>query len=149
MAVEILPRRGGSAPLTAGPGPSEQLTQNAPAVLQAMLSRRVLALPGVWSGAAGSCVSGSQSWRLLPSIGRGPPTAFITDTEFAHAHPPYDGSMHLMLSTSLASAAIAAGWGERNWASDAVLIYGPRDQGELTVIWHLVRCSYLSAAQGG
>lgn len=141
----ILPRRSGSAPLTSGPGPSEQLTQNAPAGLQAILSHRVLTLPGVWSGASDACVSGSRAWRLLPSIGRAPPQMVLANSEFAHVHPPYDGSVHLMLPTSLASSAIAAGWGERTWASAAVLIYGPRDLDELAVIWQLVRSAYRNA----
>ena len=66
--------------------------------------------------------------------------------EFAHLHPPEDGSLHLTLPAPVADAAYAAGWGEPHPMTGTPLIFGPRDEVELEVVWGLLRASYEHAS---
>lgn len=73
-------------------------------------------------------------------------------TEFAHLHPPDDGSLHLVLTEDHAQAVIEAGWGEFHplvelgvMPPTTVMIYGPRDEEELEVVWNIVQASYFNA----
>lgn len=64
--------------------------------------------------------------------------------EFAHTHK--DGSMHLMLSPEEEKIVMDAGWGELHpWHHRGVreiLIYAPRDTGELETVQAIVSASY-------
>ncbi len=69
--------------------------------------------------------------------------------EFAHVHPPYDGSMHMMLPEDLVAEVVEQGWGEahplvpRGEAPPTLLmVFGPRDEGELKVVLKLIDASY-------
>ena len=68
--------------------------------------------------------------------------------EVVHAHPS-DGSLHLTLHPADAAAVIRAGWGERHplgsggWLSwfvpaGFILVYAPRDEGEVRVAMRIV-----------
>jgi hypothetical protein len=68
--------------------------------------------------------------------------------EVVHAHPS-DGSLHLTLHPADAAAVIGAGWGERHplgsggWLSwfvpaGFILVYAPRDEGEVRVAMRIV-----------
>jgi hypothetical protein len=72
----------------------------------------------------------------------GPAEAFLADTEFAHLHPGYDGSLHLALHPAAAQAARHAGWGQPDTSLGAFLLFGPRDEAELAVVWALTYASY-------
>jgi hypothetical protein len=41
------------------------------------------------------------------------PEAFLIGREFAHVHPRYDGSMHMMLPPEAVDEVLAKGWGGR------------------------------------
>lgn len=67
--------------------------------------------------------------------------------EFAHLHPPVDGSLHVCLPRPIVATAIEAGWAEphvmaRLMGTDSlVMLYGPRDKDELAVIMGLIDAS--------
>jgi hypothetical protein len=48
----------------------------------------------------------------------------------------------MTLPDQVAEAAYAAGWGEPHPLSGTPLIFGPRDEAELEVVWVLLRTSY-------
>lgn len=52
----------------------------------------------------------------------------------------------MTLPGQVAQAAYAKGWGEPYPVSGTPLIFGPRDEAELEVIWSLLRGSYEYAA---
>lgn len=137
-----LPCRLGDLPLVSGPNPHEQVTQNAPLELQDQLVDLVAALPGVQVGASFRSVAGSRAFHLQPALAHGPLDAFQAGTEFAHIHPPYDGSLHLALPAPVRQRAVAAGWGVRHPESGVLLLFGPRDKDELEVAWMLLQASY-------
>jgi hypothetical protein len=87
-------------------------------------------------------------WLADPAAG-GPADAFLVGREFAHLHPSPDLSLHMMLPPPLAEEAIAAGWAEVHPVArlglipgNAVMVYAPRDDGELEVAERLVRASH-------
>jgi hypothetical protein len=151
MPDTTLPTRQGPPPDVIGPRPHAQRSQNAPAGVQEELVRRALELPGVTQADSGVSVPGARAFVLDEETARGPAEAFQVGREFAHVHPPDDGSLHMTLPDDVARAAYAAGWGEPHPISGTPLIYGPRDAEELEVVWGLLRASYgfASGGQGG
>lgn len=146
MTGARLPQREGPAPQVIGPRPHAQQSQNAPAHLQQELADRALQLPGVSEAPSGVSVPGARAFVLAEDVARGPAEAFQVGREFAHLHPPEDGSLHMTLPGQVAQAAYAKGWGEPHPVSGTPLIFGPRDEAELEVIWSLLRGSYEYAA---
>ena len=71
--------------------------------------------------------------------------------EFAHLHPPYDGSLHLILPSALAADVSAKGWGRPHmWAGTRLsagftLIHGARDDAELVTVRGIVAASHAYA----
>ena len=137
-----LPNREGPPPEVIGPRPHAQRSQNAPSALQEELVRRALELPGVSEAESGVSVPGARAFVLDERRTRGPEEAFQVGREFAHIHPPEDGSLHMTLPDEVAEAAFAGGWGEPHPISGTPLIFGPRDEAELEVVWGLLRSSY-------
>ncbi len=69
--------------------------------------------------------------------------------EFAHLHPPPDQSLHLTLPERRAREAIQAGWAEFHPLVEEgrlpptlVMVYAPRDDVEIEIVYGLVRESY-------
>ena len=142
MTKEEFPSRVGNPPEVIGPRPHAQRSQNAPSHLQQELARRALDLPGVSEAPSGVSVPGARAFVLSEEVARGPAEAFQVGREFAHLHPPEDGSLHMTLPDETAQEAYAKGWGEPHPVSGTPLIFGPRDEAELEVIWNLLRSSY-------
>jgi phospholipase/carboxylesterase len=142
MTSIALPKRDGPAPEVIGPRPHAQRSQNAPYALQEELVRRVLELPGVSEAASGVSVPGARAFVLDEASAGGPEEAFQIGREFAHIHPPEDGSLHMTLPDEVAEAAFTASWGEPHPVSGTPLIFGPRDEAELEVVFSLLRTSY-------
>lgn len=143
----VLPQRVGERAITTAPNrqhayPHQQVTQNAPVELQDELSARAATLAGVTL--SNSCVSvpGARALHLDPELAKGPEGAFQCRTEFAHIHPPGDGSLHMTLPDPVKAAAIEQGWGEPHPISGTMLIFGPRDRRELETVWQLILASY-------
>ena len=147
-ASMALPARAGPRPKTS-PAPvgtslaHSQLSQNAPASLQDQLIHRAAALEGVLLGETRISVPGARAFHLEAKAANGPKAAFMVEGEFAHLHPPEDGSLHLRLPPAWAQRALDGGWAERHPRNpETLMVYGPRDQGELEVVWRLLRASY-------
>ena len=142
-----LPPRQGPPPVTTRPSPDnpfphQQVTQTAPVELQDQVVRRAASLPGVM--VRDSCVSvpGARAFHLDDELARGPAGAFQCDTEFAHVHPPGDGSVHLALPEAVYNEVHSKGWGEPHPISGTMLLFGPRDRDELETVWQLLLVSY-------
>lgn len=132
--------------------PHQQLSQNAPLSLQEELWHRMTGLEGVRPGRSHVSLPDTRALHLDPRLATGPGDAFFAGTEFAHLHGASDGSLHLMLPVSVAGDAIDKGWSElhpvaRRGAGPPtlVMLYGPRDEAELEVVWRLVQTSYAFA----
>jgi hypothetical protein len=142
-----VPRRHGPPPVTTRPSPEnpfphQQLTQTAPAELQERLYRRAASLAGVT--VRDSCVSvpGARAFHLDEEMALGPDAAFQCAREFAHLHPPGDGSLHLTLPAEVHGDVRAKGWGEPHPISGTMLLFGPRDEAELETVWQILLVSY-------
>jgi phospholipase/carboxylesterase len=148
-----LPKRAGAPPETSKPDPSlrtphSQLSQNAPADMQEALLERALALEGVHQAESLVSVPGARAFVLAEALAGGPAEAFQRGREFAHLHPPRDGSLHMTLPPAVAEEVYGKGWGEPHPVSGTPMVYGPRDEEELEVIWRLVQASYRFARGG-
>lgn len=142
-----VPLRQGPSPLTTRPSaenpfPHQQLTQTAPAELQERLLCRAASLPGVTVRESCVSVPGARAFHLDADMARGPDAAFQCAYEFAHLHPPGDGSMHLTLPVALHEDVGAKGWGEPHPISGTMLLFGPRDEAELETVWQVLVVSY-------
>jgi phospholipase/carboxylesterase len=133
--------------------PHTQTSQNAPRDLQEELFERAARLPGVVVARSHVSVPGARAFHLDEQHARGPQEAFMYGTEFAHLHPPYDGSLHLTLPELDARTVIELGWGELHPLVEQgvlpptdMMVFGPRDAGELEVVWLLVQASHAYAS---
>ncbi len=136
----MVPTRRGAAPRTTQPTPArafphQQLDQNAPTDLQDRLFARARRLPGVQVGRSLVSLPESRAFHLDPEVAVGPPRSYQRATEFAHIHPAHDGSLHLTLPPDLYTAVLEAGWGEPHPISGTMMLFGPRDDDELEVVW--------------
>jgi len=150
-----LPERRGPAPRTNPTMPHQQLDQTAPADLQEALLARTAGLPGVRVGESLISVPGARAFHLEPGKATGAPEAFIRETEFAHLHPPYDGSMHLGLHEDDARVVVERGWAEFHplvaqgvMPPTIVMVFGPRDADELETVWRILQASHANATAG-
>jgi Family of unknown function (DUF5519) len=155
MATETITERAGSRPRTTPATPHMQLDQQAPPALQDVLWRRMTGLEGVRSGPSGISLPQTRAIHLDPRLATGPREAFLIGTEFAHLHGDGSGSLHLTLPSHRAAEAIRLGWAEQHpvvamgmGPDTLIMLYGPRDDTELTVVWQLVRESH-TFARGG
>jgi Family of unknown function (DUF5519) len=148
-----LPRRAGNRPETTPSNPHTQLDQQPtdPALIEE-LARRLFALPGVVEQPSGISVPGARAATLTEGEPTGPAEAFLIGREFAHMHPAPDYSLHAMLPPEIAAEAIDAGWAEVHPVArmgmippTAVMLYAPRDEGELAVVETLIRASHAFA----
>lgn len=151
MDLTGLPRRRGGPPATTDSNPHQQLDENAPHGLQEDLLERARSLPGVRIGPSGISVPGARALHLDPALA-GAAGLFLVGREFAHLHPPHDGSLHLVLSEEHAQSVLDLGWGELHPVAaqglippTTVMIYGPRDAEELKVVWDILRASHAAA----
>jgi len=141
-------RRSGPRPDATNTNPHTQLTQNAPRELQERTFDFARSLSGVLVGPSLVSVPGARAFHL-PDQSPKARDCFMVDHEFAHLHPPSDGSLHMSLPTAIVDAVIANGWAERHplagkhgLPGNIVMVYGPRDENELAVVNDLIRASY-------
>jgi hypothetical protein len=144
--------RSGHKPRTTSSNPHSQLDQNPPRAIYDELLARMLALPDAEERPSRVSVPGTRALWLRDEITPGASDAFIVEHEFAHLHPPRDGSLHMALPARRAETAIAAGWAELHpiarlgyLPKTVVMVFGPRDAAELEVVWTLVLESYRNA----
>lgn len=149
--ASVLPVRSGARPKTEEPA-HRQLDQPGSPLLQVEFVRRLKKLHGVRLGSSVTPAPTSHALHLDADLARGPADAFITETEFAHLHEDETGSLHMSLQSEIRQEAIDKGWAETHPGSKmgfvpatVVLVYGPRDNAELEVVWGLVSSSYAYA----
>ncbi|MFQ5913483.1 MAG: hypothetical protein ACE5JS_09895 [Nitrospinota bacterium] len=144
-----LPNRPGTKPWTSPTNPHQQLDQNPPAEIYALLKERAFDFLHVERRPSQISVPGAEALWLTEEKGPHRGDAFMIGKEFAHVHPPYDGSMHMALSQEDGREVSDKGWGELHpmvlrgdIQTNTVLVYGPRDEAELDVIMQILSASY-------
>jgi phospholipase/carboxylesterase len=137
------PKRVGPRPDTYKLPPHTQLDARPVPELIAALADHCFSLPSVHEEPTRISVPGARG--LVADSGVAVAIDLLmVEREFAHIHP--DGSMHVVLAPDDALAAIEAGWAEPHpmaafFNPGMVMLYTPRDHGELDVITALVdRC---------
>ena len=142
--VQPLPNRKGSRPRTTDWAPHLQEDQNAPPAMLDALIQRVFALPAVEERPTIVSAPGARAIWLKDGEAAGPRDAFLGNREIGHFHP-WDGSLHISLPPDLAKQAVTAGWAEVHPVARAgmapenvVMLYGPRDEGEVGVLAALI-----------
>jgi hypothetical protein len=148
MATYLDTKRAGARPRTTRTNPHTQLDQNAPAALQEKLFALARGLPGVVVGPSHVSVPGARAFHL-PACAHPAEDGFMLEREFAHLHPPSDGSLHVSLPPDIVDVVIANGWaeyhplaGKHGLPRNIVMVYGPRDEAELEIVGALVRASH-------
>lgn len=144
-----LPERQGPRPETTTTNPHSQLTQQPETVLSDALLERLAELEAVRFGPSNRAPRNTVGLHVEDGPVSGDPDAFMLDREFAHVHPVPDSSLHMVLPEPLRRAALDAGWaephplaGEPTISKDIVLVFAPRDEGELDVVDRLVRAAW-------
>ena len=150
-----LPQRSGERPKTNYGLPHEQLDQNPPPDVYQSLKDRAFDLPFVERRPSIISVPGAEAMWLQEQGGHGCAEAFMRGNEFAHVHPPYDGSMHMTLPEDLVAEVLEREWGESHplvpqgeAPQTLVMIFGPRDVEELETVLRLIGESYRFARGG-
>ena len=144
-----LPLRSGERPKTRYGLPHEQLEQNPSTEIYQKLKKQAFDFPFVERRPSGISVPGAEALWLHEDGGHGCAEAFMTGNEFAHVHPPYDGSLHMMLPEDLVAEVIEQGWGEihplvptGHMPPTLLMVFGPRNDTELDVVMGLINASY-------
>jgi len=153
-----LPPRKGPRPHTTPSAPHIQLDQNAPAEMQAALRARVYALADVEERQTTVSDPRARAIWLKSTAPDKPPEgvqAFLNSREIGHFHP-WDGSLHIALPPDVARAAVEAGWAEPHPMAlmgavpeSIVMLYGPRDEHELEVVYDLIVAAVRNAGGRG
>jgi phospholipase/carboxylesterase len=145
--------RQGPRPRATRTNPHTQLDQNAPPALQERVFAYARGLPSVAVGPSLVSVPGARAFHL-PACRQPAPGGFMIEREFAHLHPPADGSLHLALPPEVVDRVIENGWAERHplaghygLPTNIVMVYGPRDEPELEVVVALVQASHAHACR--
>lgn len=138
MTLSLSPRSG-ARPKTYYAIPHHQLDQTPEPGLYTSLVERFLALPNTTNGPSLISVPGARALFLCD----GPcnERAFLRGREFAHVHPPEDGSFHMVLSPEDCEHVLATGWGELHPLAargqiekTTVMVYAPRDEAEVETV---------------
>jgi phospholipase/carboxylesterase len=153
MPTYVDTKRAGVRPRTTPTNPHTQLDQNAPRPLQERIFSAARGLPGVVVGPSHVSVPGARAFHL-PACAHPTDAGFMIEHEFAHLHPPSDGSLHMSLPPGIVQSVVDNGWaeyhplaGKHGLPSNIVMVYGPRDEVELEVVLALVRASHSGACR--
>ena len=144
-----LPHRIGPKPTTTDYAPHEQLDQNPTSETYALLKDKAFSFTLVERRPSIISVPGAEALWLKKVPEQGCAEAFMRGNEFAHVHPPYDGSMHAMLPLESVRDLLKKGWFEMHplvrtgaLPQTSVMVFGPRDKAELEIILHILSVSY-------
>ncbi len=144
-----LPQRQGKKPQTNYGQPHQQLDQIPPPEVYAKLKDQAFDFEFVERRPSVISVPGTEALWLLEEGGHSCAEAFMRGNEFAHVHPPSDGSMHMMLPETDVAELLERGWGELHplvpegrMPPTTVMVFGPRDEGELDEILRIIDASY-------
>jgi phospholipase/carboxylesterase len=149
---EWLPRRQGDRPRTTPDDPHRQLTQIAPVELQDALVERGRLLSGTFVAPSMISMPGARAFVLDDSTPTPFNEVFMIGREYAHIHPSYDGSLHMVLPAHLVLQVVERGWGEQHPVAkmglipmNTLMVYGPRNPEELDVVFLLLKTSWSHA----
>lgn len=152
MNLELSPRTG-PKPCTHYGIPHQQRDQTPSDAIYERTASLFLAMPGTEQGASLISVPGARA-LFLPDCQRCNEAAFFRGREFAHIHPSYDGSFHMILSETDCAEVLDRGWGERHPLAEAgkiqptvTMIYAARDEPEIDVILTIATASKRYAEQ--
>jgi hypothetical protein len=121
------------------------LTQQAPPELWGRLAYELFRLPHVVEGRSQVSLVSSRALLfddLVEPLAPGTSLATEPPVEPAHLHAVTDTSMHLCLPATRAAEVCALGWGEPHGYAGhdtEIMVYGPRDDQELSVVLGLIR----------
>jgi Luciferase len=151
-----LPERSGAKPKTMSTNPHQQQSQNPTPEVYELLLSKVFDFPHIERRPSAISVPGAQALWLSEEIASARPEAFLIGREFAHVHPPYDGSMHMMLPPEVVDEVLAKGWGEPHPMArrglippTAVMVYAPRNAAEVETVLQVIGASYRFARSEG
>ena len=149
---EWLPFRPGDPPRTTPDDPHRQLTQIAPVEMQEALVERGRLLSGTFVAPSLISMPGSRGFVLDDSTPTPVSEVFMIGREYAHIHPSYDGSLHMIVPPHLVRQVVERGWGEQHPVArmglipmNTLMVYGPRDPGELDLVFMLLKASWSNA----
>jgi len=144
-----LPPRAGAKPQTTSTNPHQQQSQNPTPEIYELLLSKAFDFPHVERRASAISVPGAPALWLSDEVVSARPQAFLIGREFAHVHPPYDGSMHMMLPPEVVDEVLAKSWGEPHPMArrglippTVVMVYAPRDAAEVETILQMIEASY-------
>ncbi len=151
MQLLNLPQRVGAPPETGAKPPQLQFSQISPRnVYQSMAEWFFSKFPHTREEPTRISVPTSRALWLDESVDA-PAKAFMPPAgsrEFAHLHA--DGSWHLVVDDDLVRHVDEQSWGERHpWYDRGileVLVYAPRDLGEMAIVQQLVAASIAYAS---
>ena len=152
--LQRIPNRPGPSPTATFEIPHQQLNQPAPIIVQEELITAVAALPNVLLWESPNSLPGAIGWILGESLDTDEKGDLIAGSEFGHQHRNEVGSMHLSLPAAASQIVLEKGWavlhpfstvihGSR--AVDYLLVYAPRDNEDLKIVWLIVQASYAFA----
>ena len=152
--LQRIPDRPGPNPTATFEIPHQPLNQPAPIVVQEELITAVAALPNVLLWESPNFLPGAISWILGESLDTDEKGDLTAGSEFGHQHRNEVGSMHLNLPAAASQIVLEKGWavlhplsavihGSR--AVDYLLVYAPRDNEDLKIVWLIVQASYAFA----
>ena len=144
-----LPPRSGPPPQTSDCTPHQQLDQNPSLEIHARFKACAFDFPFVERRPSAISVPGAEAHWLVDEHAHGCRESFLIGNEFAHVHPAYDGSMHMMLPRECVAELLDKGWGEAHplvstghIPDTAVMVFGPRNDGEITTALKILAASY-------
>lgn len=144
-----IPPREGPRPVTTPCAPHTQISQNPDAAAFRAFGDRAFDFPFVIRRPSMISVPGAEALCLEHGTGCGCREAFMIGNEFAHVHPPQDGSLHMMLPEDAVPKIVDLGWAEPHPMAEAgiipptaVMVYAPRNSGEIETVVDLLRLSY-------
>ncbi len=150
-----VPKRQGERPQTGDQPPHLQFTEQSPREIYEQMAQWALvdipaAIPALSEEPTRISVPTSRALWLDESVAA-PAKAFMPPAgsrEFAHLHA--DGSWHLVVDDDLVRHVDEQSWGERHpWYDRGileVLVYAPRDLGEMAIVQQLVAASIAYAS---
>lgn len=148
-----LPKRNGPLPETTDSAPHEQVSQNSSHEIHTQFKERAFQLPFIERRPSGIADPGAEALVLPPDHVCGPLEAFMIGRKFAHVHPAYDGSSHLMLPLEVVEELFSKGWGEPHPMAtlayilkNAVMAFAPQDAAEIDVMIRLLTISWQFAS---
>lgn len=141
-----------SAPLTTATNPHKQLSQNGSYHIHSKLMLWTHTISFVEIRPSLISKSGATGLFLSEKIKLINPHGSIK-REFGHIHPYPDGSLHLFLPMTDAMEIVVKGWGEfhplafqKEIPSNFIMLYSPREEGELSFVKKIILRSYSFAA---